>query len=358
MFMKLGGYLILFSAMVFVIVPHTSKAQDVAFSQFMSNPLYLNPALSGLYNGTYRLAGSYRDQWLGALDHPYRTFSFSGDMNFDVHTGLSDKPDRAAFGFLFVNDRTNYINFNANQIAAVGAYHKYLGDRYEQYLGIGFQFGLVQNIVNFENLNFGDEFNAIDGYTLVTSEDLPTNSLAVLDFKVGLNYTIEPDESSKYLAGIAYGHFTSPNISFYQDDDSQDPALIKKQALPAKWTGYIAAEYNVGFLTKVQPRIAFFSQERHQQLILGSNQRFTISKPDATYFHVGPWFRLTNDIEGVKFQSIILSVAYERKDFIVGLSYDHGVQDLITDRAGLNTLELSIQYYGETEDEEDICPKF
>ena len=37
--------------------------QDPHFSQFFSSPLTLNPALTGKFDGVFRAAGNYRDQW-------------------------------------------------------------------------------------------------------------------------------------------------------------------------------------------------------------------------------------------------------------------------------------------------------
>jgi hypothetical protein len=46
--------------MVVVVVV---AAQDSHFSQFFSSPLTLNPAFTGKFFGTYRVAGNYRNQW-------------------------------------------------------------------------------------------------------------------------------------------------------------------------------------------------------------------------------------------------------------------------------------------------------
>ena len=45
-------------------------AQDRHFSQFYSSPLTLNPALTGAFDGKYRVGTNYRDQWRGLLEQP------------------------------------------------------------------------------------------------------------------------------------------------------------------------------------------------------------------------------------------------------------------------------------------------
>lgn len=347
---------VLFLMLVFISMD--MQGQDAVFSQFMTNPIYLNPALAGQYNGTYRISGNYRDQWLGALDNPYHTFAFSGDLRYDIGGKFSSKPDIASFGFLFIADKTNLFDLNTNQIGITGTYSKYLDGRNDQYLSIGFQAGLIQKAVNYENITFQDQYNAINDYTLATGEDLPVNNFAVFDLKIGLNYSISPSDRTQYMIGASYGHITSPNISFYNNDQSPNPELIKKEALDPKLTTYVSADYKVGYLTNIQPRIVAYLQGDHFQSMLGSNFKFTISKPKRSYFHAGALVRVKNDIDGFSPQAIIISTGYEVKDFIFGLSYDHGINDLLNDRAGMNTIELSFQYFGEAEDSEDTCPKF
>ena len=52
--------LLMWMGMVVVVVV---TAQDPHFSQFFSSPLTLNPAFTGKFFGTYRVAGNYRNQW-------------------------------------------------------------------------------------------------------------------------------------------------------------------------------------------------------------------------------------------------------------------------------------------------------
>ncbi|HQU60103.1 MAG TPA: type IX secretion system membrane protein PorP/SprF, partial [Saprospiraceae bacterium] len=53
-----------------------SQAQDQHFSQFFASPLTLNPALTGTFDGKYRVAFIYRDQ------DPYKTFAGAIDLRF------------------------------------------------------------------------------------------------------------------------------------------------------------------------------------------------------------------------------------------------------------------------------------
>ena len=61
-------------------LPGTAVAQDPAFSQFFASPLSLNPALTGKFNGTVRVAGNYRNQW-PQIDNAFITSTVSIDGN-------------------------------------------------------------------------------------------------------------------------------------------------------------------------------------------------------------------------------------------------------------------------------------
>src|SRR5215216_7300557 len=55
-----------------------SKAQDPNFSQFFASPLTLNPALTGKFDGVFRVAGNYRNQW-PTINNAFTTATVSLD---------------------------------------------------------------------------------------------------------------------------------------------------------------------------------------------------------------------------------------------------------------------------------------
>ncbi|MCB0641551.1 MAG: type IX secretion system membrane protein PorP/SprF, partial [Phaeodactylibacter sp.] len=84
----------------FLIAAQTGFAQDKHFSQFFANPITLNPALSGAFDGRLRLAGIYRDQWRDQLSEPYVTFAGSLDMRVPVGKKGSNYKDALGVGVL------------------------------------------------------------------------------------------------------------------------------------------------------------------------------------------------------------------------------------------------------------------
>ena len=100
----------------FTSLVNTANAQDPAFSQFYSNPLYLNPAFAGANNGGCPTATlNYRDQWPG-IGRTYVTYSASYDQHVDALGGglgvivaqdkSGSKPKHFAFTFIFLPSRS------------------------------------------------------------------------------------------------------------------------------------------------------------------------------------------------------------------------------------------------------------
>ena len=57
----------------------TARAQDIHFSQVDANPMLLNPAYAGFYNGAGRFGAIYRNQW-ASVSIPFQTFALTGEM--------------------------------------------------------------------------------------------------------------------------------------------------------------------------------------------------------------------------------------------------------------------------------------
>ena len=70
---------ILFTLIICVALVSVINAQDPNFSQFFASPLTLNPALTGKFDGVYRFAANYRNQW-PTISNAYTTDTASLDM--------------------------------------------------------------------------------------------------------------------------------------------------------------------------------------------------------------------------------------------------------------------------------------
>src|SRR5258706_18607 len=117
----------------------TVKAQDIHFSQFFETPLLRNPALAGIFTGSYRIQMVYRDQWRSVTDG-YRTGSLNGEYKWPI--GKAD--DFLTFGGQFLFDRavTAAFRFGVSETSyvTIQADHS-LQDKYQETLA-GAMYGM------------------------------------------------------------------------------------------------------------------------------------------------------------------------------------------------------------------------
>ncbi|MBL0100292.1 MAG: PorP/SprF family type IX secretion system membrane protein [Saprospiraceae bacterium] len=334
------------------------SSQDAHFSQFYASPLTLNPAIAGTYTGTFRISAIYRDQWRSAVDDPLKTFAVSGDVKFNVNYGNKNVQDIVALGITFFGDRVSSFDLNTNQIMLTAAYHKSLDKKTKQYLGIGIQGGIFQKTINYEDLTFQDQFNAIDGYTLVSGENLPPNNRAYADINMGVYYSITPNKSFSFHAGAGYFHATKPNISFFNTPDIIDPQISKTDILQAKWSVHTGASIKTGNRMSIQPRVNALVQGPHSELNLGATFRYKISKTAGQYLLLGPYLRGVKNYNNFGMESVIGMFGLEMNNFILGFSYDQNVGSLVKDRKSLSSLEISLIYIGEYHNDDNFCPQW
>lgn len=169
------------------------KAQDQHFTQFFASPLTLNPALTGTFDGKYRVAFIYRDQ------DPYKTFAGAIDLRFNMRNIGKRYKDAFGVGMVFYNDKVPEVGYSNNQINVSGGFHKSLSPRNDQFLSLGAQAGISQRNFSYGNLFFEDQFSGSSGYDNPTGEIFPENNFTVADFAVGINYAYSPSALSTCL---------------------------------------------------------------------------------------------------------------------------------------------------------------
>ena len=329
--------------------------QDRHFSQFYSSPLTLNPALTGAFDGKYRVGGSYRDQWRGLLDQPYQTFSFGSDLRLNAPFAERGNNDKFGIGLLFVRDIVNTLDFSTTQMAISTAYHKSLAalDN-SQYLSLGFQMGLTQRNVNYDALTFQDQWNGITGYTLPRGERLPENNFGYLDLSAGLNYSVVFGPKKSLFIGASYHHFNKPNVAFFKGE------TIPKQPLLQRISAQISGQFPINPTNSItmSPRLLFATQGPHLEINAGTNFRAVVDNTYGTALHLGGYVRPVKSTDGINFDALVFIVGLELNNILLGVSYDINLPNIQRYRRSANTFEISLIYLGEFENDELLCPTF
>lgn len=344
----------IFTLLLLAVIPFSLFSQDPQFSQFYASPLTLNPALTGAFDGTYRVGVIYRDQWRSVQENPFQTYSAATDLRFGINQKRGKSKDFAALGLLFFADRIAGIDFNTNQISLTGAYHKSLNPRSTQYLSLGFQAAVNQRNLNYEDLYFSDQFNGIDQYSNISGEDLPVNNFAFADFSVGLNYSVMPRKQTGLFLGVAMHHFASPSISFYdpEEDGTEDNRLFPK------YSAQFSMQLPLGSRVQFLPRVLMAAQGPHIAGNAGASFRFLLSNSGGLALHLGSWARpVMDENEAFRMDAIVGLVGLEYSNVLLGVSYDSHLSSL-ANRRTQGALEISIAYLGNYDNDAILCPKF
>lgn len=348
-----------FLILTFLLCATGLSAQDYHFSQFFAAPLTLNPALTGAFSGTYRVAISQRSQWGQTLETPFSTTAFSADFKYYVNPKKRRYKDAFGVGVLFASDRLAEFNYSVNQIMVGGAFHKALDPNTNQTLSLGFQFGVVQRNVSYDQLTFEDSFDGtsvfVDGASL---EELPANNYAFGDFQLGLNYAYAPKDGVAVYVGAAIHHFNQPEQSFFAEV-TRGTNVEVTQTLYRRYSGYINLRLPIGRDVALSPRIYAYSQGPHLVTSAGSNLRFLLDDSNGAALHLGAYVRGVGNDSGYGIDSAVGMFGVEYDSFLVGLSYDSGLNGLQTNRRHQGAFEINIAYLGKTNDDEAVpCPKF
>ncbi len=334
-------------------------AQAPQYSQFYAAPTTFNPALTGAFNGRYRLALIYRDQWRNALEDPNSTYAAAVDLRIPMRLNRNQRTDDAlGVGLIFNSDKFATVGFSNNQIGVSAAYHKALSPLGDQFLTLGVQFSVNQRNFNFENITFEDQFNGSDGFTRPTSEFLPENNFTFSDLAVGLNYTYAPSNQLAVYTGLAIHHLTEPQVSFFTfedvpEDERGDSKLFRR------YSAHASLSIPVSNQLRISPRLLGFVQGPHLSFNAGSNFRFLFNAINGTALHLGAYIRpVRNEEDQLDPNAAILMTGIEINNLLIGLSYDANLDDLSASSTRRNVFEISIALLGNQVDEAVLCPKF
>lgn len=356
---KSRGMLRISTAILLIVVSFSLSAQDQHFTQFFASPLTFSPALTGAMEGKYRVSFNYRDQWRQALDQPFTTFAAAADFRFPVGQFKRRFRDAFGVGIVFYSDRVPVTDFSTNQIMISGAFHKALDAASAQFLSVGVQFGIAQRNLNYDALTFEDEFNGDSGFDpRTTGELLPENNFGYGDLQVGIAYSYAPARKIGLYTGIAIHHVLRPRISFFTDDETITGGPQLSNNLSRRYSAYLNVRIPVGDVVTFSPRGIVYKQGPHWMGVAGGNLRFLLNDNNDMALHLGGYIRPVQDENEFAFDSGIALVGIEVNRFLVGFSYDLGLDQLRFNQRTQNAFELSVAYLGEYEDDAVLCPKF
>ena len=315
----------------FIGLYFSSQAQDFHLSQYWSNPVQLNPALSGLMEDNVRISSNYRNQWFQQISFSTYTASMDANLfrnrlngNF-VGVGLGFYQDVEGRGE-FKNNGLN-LNLSYNQ--------KIKGRKASHYIGFGLQAAYFSKQLNIKNIIYGTLYEVNSNTDPI--DYLNYNRRSIMDLGSGVNYFLNIKNKHLFSASFAVLHIARPNTSFRNDISD---LLYRKFTL--NMSGRV--EFNNEKFA-LMPLFLFQHQGPHKELNLGTFVQISLQSKERAYFYLGAQYRLAAfEQKTLGSDALVLAVRGEVKAVDIGFSYDITTSKLRTANSFIGGPELSLQY--------------
>jgi len=302
----------------------TLQAQDVYFSQFFMNPVYLNPSYAGTMK-VPRAGVQYRNQWPG-MNKAYTTYFASFDTYLPkINSGI---------GLLLFNDVQGDGIYTETSFKVAYSKEIRISRTWTMYGSL--TAGAQLNSLNFNQLIFADGLDPIYGQHQPSTEVMPDqNNRFFPDFGAGILIF-----NDKYFFGITGDHLHEPNQSIYSSYN---------QKLPRKYTTHFEVNlpwYRPGHWRKFctfNPNFIIQSQGEEQNITYGlyANRRG---------FSLGVWNRQTTK----KSSDVIVMAGFIGKQLKTAITYDVNLKGVGLRSHG--AVEISISYLLKNPGKKSIFP--
>ena len=332
----------------------TSNAQDIHFSQYYASPLTLNPALTGKFDGLYRITGIYRGQYYGMTQSAstFRTPSVSVDFSL-----LKEKMKGNALGvgLAVTHDGQTSTggNINTTSVALALGYTLNLGKKKATQLSVGLtpSYTFKSNNGAYE---YPDAFNQADlSYRTGTPEDEKITSPKVNYFNLsfGLFFNTNPIKWLTFYAGYAMLNVVRPNVAVITKG-TPDGSIPFRHVVRGGFEFDLTKKWTLipGFLYQNMAK----ANEANFGVTVGYNiiDKEVDGKRERATVFLGLWNRLGDDVNGAfAYRNITPKIGGEYKNFRIGFAYDVDVSGFASDTkaAGVSrpqAYELSLSYMG------------
>ncbi|TDQ10144.1 PorP/SprF family type IX secretion system membrane protein [Pedobacter metabolipauper] len=308
----LGGFLCLGTLRL-------SAQIDPHFSQYYAHPLWLNPALTGVIDGEYRLSLNAKQQW-GAVSNSFLT----GGASFDMAPVKN-----LAFGAMVLNQNSGDISYNHLSALVSGAYRIHFGKAGLNMVNFGLQAGVLNKSFDPSKITLGSQYNPVTGYDagFGINDAFSSSNTLVPDVNAGIMYFDgNPGQLINVFGGAMAGHLTRPVDKF----------LGSTIRMPIRYLAHGGARIRVAEAIDITPNALYMKQGNAREIAVGAYAQLMINQEADLLF--GSNYRIDD--------SAIAFFGLHLKNMVFGLSYDLNTSSLNRATRSQGGLELSVSFTG------------
>jgi type IX secretion system PorP/SprF family membrane protein len=292
----------------------SARAQDIHFSQVDANPLLLNPAYAGFYDGTGRFGIIYRNQW-ATVSTPFQTFALTGEMalwrNNSHRQGFS-------LGASVFSDHAGTLHYGTTSAHLSLAYYFALNRHGNNYLSLGLEGGYAQSGFDPSRAEMQDP-----------TEVFPSQQSNYPLLAAGIAWYYQPSGDLHTKVGFAMRNINQPNISYLRLDNTY---LLRRYSLFAR------AEYRHWQTWSLMPVVFFQMQGDYRELVYGADIKWYLDEGSRhqTSLRAGLAYRHAD--------AIIANLLIEYDALLINFCYDANISGLATASGTIGAFEVGMVY--------------
>ncbi len=323
-----------FFLLLFLVI--RSQAQDAHFTQLDKALSYLNPAMTGNFDGFAKITAQHRSQWINT-GTAFTTSYMMGEMNFGKKKrGLKSY---AGLGAYFLNDLAgaSKIGLRTGGISASGNVPLSVN----QWISGGINLSFNQRVIDLSNVTFLSQW---DGTTLNpnqnSGENLNYSNDLYPDAGMGMAFNFQESSDAafnsknfKFQAGISFQHLNRPKMNF---------TSLEQDRLAIKTLIHAHSSFGVTSVSNVELTVAQFFQGPHKETLIGTFLKTKLKEAShftslvsAQYMTIGTYFRTTMDI--------CPYFALDLGPFRMGIAYDLNFRNVTRD-SYRHSFEIQLAY--------------
>lgn len=327
------------------------NGQDLHYSQHVNNPLYYNPALTGFIQQKARVIASYADRYRQSFGSgAMRTAFLSGDMNFSM--GGPYQRSFIGLGAYFYNHKRGLNAVSDNVAAISGTYRILLDENNKHSLSAGFNVSLWNRSFNYNNLQFGNQYDGMMYNPAVNSGE--SNSFpnqTNMNAAAGVVYAYDTRNVVKGYVGFSF-------LNLFPDQSRTD-----RTYLPMRYNMHAGLNVDWG-KTSLIPTLMIDYQRDAMEIYTGAivNHTLVDTKITRVDFFAGPYVRAyKNPSAGFSLYTLNLLTGVSVDDWQFMFSIDNTLNSSKSTFGGFNGFELMLTYaFGEalSKSKPIYCPNF
>lgn len=284
-----------------------AAAQDIPLTQYLSSPVYLNPAAAGfLYPKDVRVVGNFRNADTYDGRQPNMKAVVSADLGA-MHD-FWRKGDYIGVSFTGAYSQTGSGGINAADAALGIAYNHAMGRAKLQHIAIGAQLNMIQKQVNTDFLTHNDFYGVgSDMPLLVSGTKYSQSTFNYSDINAGFMYYGQISSRWRLEVGYAAKNFLSSEQQF----------LKLRNVTDIRHNIHAHATYDLGSKYVVNASSLVAMQNSYTEVLSTATIGMFLNKASdeaEKLVHVGGCYRFNRSVAPI--------VMLDWKNYHLGVSYD------------------------------------